>query len=75
MRRCKLYDYDAHAWLDFNGQVTAVPVDSSNARARRARAEGVLPDRAEPDSPGVFFPPEQAAAAAEPALAARREDA
>jgi omega-6 fatty acid desaturase (delta-12 desaturase) len=22
-RRCKLYDYDAHAWLDFDGQVTA----------------------------------------------------
>jgi acyl-lipid omega-6 desaturase (Delta-12 desaturase) len=73
LRRCKLYDYEAHAWLDFNGQVTAVPVDSSNTRARRA--EGLLPDRAEPDSPGIFFPPEQAAAAAEPTVAVRREDA
>jgi omega-6 fatty acid desaturase (delta-12 desaturase) len=23
VRRCKLYDYTNHAWLDFRGQVTA----------------------------------------------------
>ena len=23
VRRCKLYDYANHAWLDFRGQVTA----------------------------------------------------
>jgi omega-6 fatty acid desaturase (delta-12 desaturase) len=73
LRRCKLYDYDGHAWLDFAGKVTAVPVDSSQIAARRAG--GLLPDRAEPDSPAIFFPPEPITSAAEPVVAARREDA
>ena len=34
LRRCKLYDYDAHAWLDFNGEVTAVPIDCSQGKPR-----------------------------------------
>lgn len=75
LRRCRLYDYDAHAWLDFNGEVTAVPLEFGAPRARQARpASGeLLPDQANPGSPGIFFPP--AAAAGETAPAARRQDA
>lgn len=77
LRRCRLYDYDAHAWLDFRGEVTAVPIDTSTVRARPARpvAGGLLPDQAEPDSPGIFFPPDPDAARTEPTVVARREDA
>ena len=35
LRRCRLYDYDAHVWLDFEGEVTAVPVDSAGPGAQR----------------------------------------
>jgi omega-6 fatty acid desaturase (delta-12 desaturase) len=75
LRRCRLYDYDAHAWLDFNGEVTAIPLEFSAARGRPAKPVlgGQLPDQAEPDSPGIFFPPE--ALASEPTVAARRQDA
>ncbi|HEU4651599.1 MAG TPA: fatty acid desaturase, partial [Croceibacterium sp.] len=73
LRRCKLYDYDAHAWVDFSGTVTAIPLDCSTLGAGRPRpaAGGLLPDQAEPDSPGIFFPPDAAAPVAEPAPAAR----
>ena len=59
LRRCRLYDYDAHAWLDFNGQVTAIPLDIG-----RKPASGLplacTPIRWSPTSPGIFFPPEPA---------------
>jgi omega-6 fatty acid desaturase (delta-12 desaturase) len=76
LRRCRLYDYDAHAWLDFNGRVTAIPLEFGAARARPAKpaSGGLLPDQAEPGSPGIFFPP--AAAGNAPAvLPARHQDA
>jgi omega-6 fatty acid desaturase (delta-12 desaturase) len=77
LRCCKLYDYDAHAWLDFNGEVTAVPIDSSKNRAGGAEeaAGGLLPDQAEPNSPGIFFPQDRAVSAPEPTNSIRREDA
>ena len=25
LRRCKLYDYDAHCWTDFTGRPTTAP--------------------------------------------------
>ena len=32
VRRCKLYDFTNHAWLDFDGQVTArVPLTTAAA--------------------------------------------
>jgi len=31
VRRCKLYDFTNHAWLDFRGQVTARVVLTSAA--------------------------------------------
>ena len=73
LRRCKLYDYEAHAWLGFDGAVTAVPVDSSNERARRPK--GVLPDQAETDPQGLFFPPEPGVAAEQSANTLRGESA
>lgn len=76
LRRCRLYDYDAHTWLDFDGTVTAVPLDCSRVSSRRVDPlpHDVLPDQAQPGSPGVFFPPERAGAP-EPNVAAPREDA
>lgn len=63
LRRCKLYDYEAHAWLDFDGKVTAIPVDSSKTRTGRGEAKpaDLLPDQAVPGSPSVFFPSDQEA--------------
>jgi hypothetical protein len=77
LRRCRLYDYDAHAWLDFNGHVTAVPLDTSKVRTRPAGrvSDGLLPDRAEPDSPGIFFPPNRGASTTDPIASIRRENA
>lgn len=72
LRRCKLYDYEDHAWRNFDGEVTAVPIDCSRIGAHSG---GLLPDQAEPDSPGVFFPPEPVAAKTEPVATARRERA
>lgn len=76
LRRCRLYDYDAHAWYDFDGQVTAIPLDTSRKPARQATrvADGLLPDQADPESPGIFFPPERAGEA-RPAVPADRERA
>jgi acyl-lipid omega-6 desaturase (Delta-12 desaturase) len=76
LRRCRLYDYDAHAWLDFDGEVTAVAPAMGKARKPSDRvACGLLPDQAEPDSPGIFFPPEPSAATPQPAAPERRQDA
>lgn len=77
LRRCKLYDYDEHAWVDFSGEVTAIPIDTSKFRARQAQrlSDGLLPDQADPGSPGIFFPPDRSASTPEPAVAVRNEDA
>ena len=52
--RCRLYDYEAHAWTDFDGTVTALPLERS---APRPSGE-LLPDRADTTS-GIFFPPQR----------------
>ena len=68
LRRCKLYDYEGHAWVDFSGAVTAIPLDP-------ATLGGLLPDQAQPGSPGVFFPPEPGTAANAAAKPVRHEQA
>lgn len=77
LRRCRLYDYDEHAWLNFSGELTAVPLDTGRIRARQAGrpADGLLPDQAEPDSPGIFFPPNRGVSTTEPTAPVRQEDA
>lgn len=77
LRRCRLYDYDAHAWHDFAGEVTAVPLDIGKSRARPAERTtgGLLPDQAEPDSPGIFFPPSRGASTPAPGEPVRHEGA
>jgi omega-6 fatty acid desaturase (delta-12 desaturase) len=57
LRRCRLYDYEAHAWQDFDGAVTAIPIDSSRRAATpKELTADLLPDEAQPGSPGIFFP-------------------
>ncbi len=75
LRRCRLYDYDAHAWQDFRGEVTAIPLDIGKTRVLPAErsSDGLLPDRSD-HSPGIFFPAERAALTSEP-TSARRQDA
>jgi len=75
LRRCRLYDYDNHAWHDFTGELTAVPLEIGRSRTRKAEplAGGLLPDQAEPDSPGIFFP--ESRGVAEHAAPARHIDA
>jgi omega-6 fatty acid desaturase (delta-12 desaturase) len=73
LRRCRLYDYQHHAWLDFDGQVTAVPLDLSRVRSGPATGD-LLPDDANPGSPGVFFP-EATVAGADTAAHTRRQNA
>ena len=77
LRRCRLYDYEAHAWLDFSGEVTAVPRDETRLRpgGKEDPYGGLLPDQANPGSPGIFFPERRPEAEAEPAVSTRREDA
>lgn len=77
LRRCRLYDYDGHAWLDFNGEMTAVPLDTSTIRGRRSEplSDGLLPDRTD-TSAGIFFPPDAGVPATAPAApSVRREEA
>lgn len=76
LRRCRLYDYEGHAWLDFDGQVTAIPIDTSRKPARPAArvTDGLLPDQADPGSPGVFFPSD-GATGARPTVPVKREEA
>lgn len=77
LRRCQLYDYEAHAWLNFSGELTAVPIDTSRTRERPAERSSahLLPDQAEPVSPGIFFPADRGASIPELIDPARREDA
>lgn len=60
LRRCRLYDYDEHVWIDFEGNVTAIPVETAESR-RKAEAgkpfEDLVTGRAgDGASPGIFFP-------------------
>jgi omega-6 fatty acid desaturase (delta-12 desaturase) len=72
LRRCRLYDYDEHAWLDFDGRVTAVPPAPTS---EGGKAEGLRPDQIDPSSPGVFFPAAHDAAKVDTPASQRREDA
>ena len=54
--RCRLYDYDAHAWTDFDGTVTALPLERGQLRPAVRPSRDLSPDRADPASPGLFFP-------------------
>jgi omega-6 fatty acid desaturase (delta-12 desaturase) len=75
LRRCRLYDYERHAWLDFDGEVTAVPLEITQPRNSKVvhRSDGVLPDQANPGSPSVFFT--SPVGAQEPVAEVRRQDA
>lgn len=75
LRRCRLYDYEAHAWLDFNGEVMAIPRDDAALRIERDPHGGLLPDQAEPGSPGIFFPESQKESEVQPKTPAPREEA
>jgi len=55
--RCRLYDYDAHAWTDFDGTVTALPLERGKLRV--TVPSDLLPDEADPGSPSIFFPAER----------------
>jgi len=76
LRRCRLYDFEGHAWMNFEGEVTAIPRDTSGFGAPQAgrSSDYLLPDEAYPDSPGIFFPQGESAAASAP-VDARREEA
>jgi acyl-lipid omega-6 desaturase (Delta-12 desaturase) len=69
LRRCRLYDYDEHVWVDFNGNVTAVPDETVNMRQAAATVQPVddrLPvSAAGQASPGIFFPADASADQAE----------
>ena len=73
LARCRLYDYDAHAWMDFDGKVTALPLERGKMRAAPPPADDRLPDQADPSSPGIFFPAERDLAAHEPTALGHRE--
>lgn len=69
--RCRLYDYDAHAWTDFDGEVTARPLERGQLRPAQP-SQNLLPEQ--PDSsPGIFFPAERDFAAPAPAAKGNRE--
>ena len=72
--RCRLYDYDAHAWMDFDGQVTARPLERGTMRAAPLPTGGLLPDQADPSSPGIFFPAERDPATPEQTAMNHREN-
>jgi omega-6 fatty acid desaturase (delta-12 desaturase) len=74
LARCRLYDYDAHAWMDFDGTVTALPLERGKMRPS-VPSRDLLPDQADPTSPGIFFPAERELAARETAITNDREDA
>jgi len=60
LRCCKLYDYDQHVWIDFSGEVTAIPDDTVRARQQNLSAQAPQdypPYHAQgPASAGIFFP-------------------
>ena len=70
LSRCRLYDYDAHAWMDFGGDVTARPLERTAPRP----SGDLLPDRVDTTS-GLFFPPERDLAKPEAEARSNRESA
>ena len=74
LARCRLYDYDAHAWMDFDGTVTARPLERGTMRAASLPTGDLLPDQAVPSSPGIFFPAERDPSMPEPTAASSREN-
>ena len=74
LTRCRVYDYDAHAWMDFDGSVTARPLERGTMRAASLPTGDLLPDQAVPSSPGIFFPAERDLSMPEPTAASSREN-
>ena len=74
LTRCRVYDYDAHAWMDFDGTVTARPLERGTMRAASLPTGDLLPDQAVPSSPGIFFPAERDSSMPEPTAASSREN-
>ena len=74
LTRCRVYDYDAHAWMDFDGSVTARPLERGTMRAASLPTSDLLPDQAVPSSPGIFFPAERHPSMPEPTAASSREN-
>ena len=74
LTRCRVYDYDAHAWMDFDGSVTARPLERGTMRAASLPTGDLLPDQAVPSSPGIFFPAERDLSLPEPTAASSREN-
>jgi omega-6 fatty acid desaturase (delta-12 desaturase) len=77
LRRCRLYDFQNHAWMNLAGEVTAVPLDTSGFGAPQAgrSSDEQLPDDAVPNSPSVFFPGQEAVEVPEPAVTSGRQEA
>ncbi|WP_195908646.1 fatty acid desaturase [Novosphingobium sp. Gsoil 351] len=71
--RCRLYDYDAHAWMDFDGEVTALPLERGAMRAAPPVGEH-LPEQAEPASPGAIYRSEREIAARQQAALSNQEN-
>jgi omega-6 fatty acid desaturase (delta-12 desaturase) len=46
LRRCKLYDYDRHCWLDFDGRATTDPIALAVANLEPAPGPAAVPARA-----------------------------
>lgn len=72
-QRCKLFDYDAQVWVDFDGQVTAVP--DAAFRRHDASVEDLQPYGGGAGSPGIFFPADAAVGADGSVVPERRLDA
>lgn len=73
LRRCRLYDYELHAWTDFEGNVTALVPNPSPSRATAADRfddAALAPYAGDDGSPPVFFP--DAAGTPAPARAEER---
>lgn len=62
LRRCRLYDYENHVWLNFDGEVTGVPDETAKLRG----ASAGLPPYGEDTSAGIFFADEEERPAAVP---------
>lgn len=73
--KCRLYDYEAHAWTDFDGTVTARPSARGTLRPSARKSGELLPDRSDAGSPGIFFPEQRAASEVLQAAASDHEAA
>ncbi|MEO5587295.1 MAG: fatty acid desaturase [Novosphingobium sp.] len=66
LRRCKLYDYDEHVWVNFAGEVTGIPDDTLRLRQSSSASDDLAPYGPTDTSAGVFFPSDPGAAAPQP---------